>query len=201
MKRNVMALVIGGFVSLMPILSGIAVAQPTDGLPTSPAELTSAQRGRLQQWRSQLDAIVTPAQREQFKAAMQQGTGFQQAVAAMNLTEQQKTQLEQLRQQAGLPKPAQLNLTEEQKTQLQQFRQETRRQMEAIVAPAQREQFQAAMKSGKPFPAAIAAANLSQDQKDQLKQLMQSRRVQLESILSPEQRNQVKAGIRAFLNR
>ena len=86
-----------------------------------------------------------------------------------------------------------LGLTQEQKTKMAQIRQNTRSQIEAILTPQQREQFQAAMQDSRPNKRqAFAALNLTPEQKAQMRQIRQSAKSQFEAVLTPEQRQQLQ---------
>lgn len=60
------------------------------------AQLTTLRR----ETRTQLEAVIQPEQRQQFKTTWQQGNSFRQAVAAMNLTTEQKQQVRSIVQSA-----------------------------------------------------------------------------------------------------
>lgn len=66
--------------------------------------LTADQEAQLsairRETRTQLEAVVQPEQRQQFKTTLQQGGSFRQAVNAMNLTPDQKQQLKSIFQSA-----------------------------------------------------------------------------------------------------
>lgn len=136
---------------LMPILaSAIALtvtttplavkAEPAlSQLPTQTQEpvrvqrlqLTPEQKAKIAEirrnTRSQIEALLTPQQKEQLKAAMQQSRQERrQAFAALNLTPEQKTQMRQIRQSAKSQYEA--VLTPEQLQQMQQNRQFHRQQ-------------------------------------------------------------------------
>ncbi|MDB9373461.1 P pilus assembly/Cpx signaling pathway, periplasmic inhibitor/zinc-resistance associated protein [Nodularia sphaerocarpa] len=87
--------------------------------------LTEAQKAQMQtiksNTRSQIEAILTPEQKVTLAAAKQAGQG-----------------------QGGQGKKgwANLNLTEEQKTQMRQIRESSKEQMQAVLTPEQRQQMQ-----------------------------------------------------------
>ncbi|NJP10618.1 MAG: hypothetical protein HC866_15030 [Leptolyngbyaceae cyanobacterium RU_5_1] len=89
---------------IAPLVTPIAVkAAPLGDLPVlSGIELTQQQEDQLaqarRQVRSQLEAIVSPEQRNQFKAALEQRDGLRDAIAAMNLSPEQKAQIRQVLQ-------------------------------------------------------------------------------------------------------
>ena len=88
-------------------------------------ELTQEQKDKIasirSSTRSQIEAILTPEQREKLKAAMQDRQPRRQAFASLNLTPEQKTQMRQIRQSAKSQFEA--VLTPEQRQKLQQNRQ------------------------------------------------------------------------------
>lgn len=67
-------------------------------------DLTADQEAQLstirRETRTQLEAVVQPEQRQQFKTMLQQGGSFRQAVNAMNLTPDQKQQVRSIFQSA-----------------------------------------------------------------------------------------------------
>lgn len=126
---------------LMPILAGmLAIAVVTTPLAVKAGpnyqgkraalELTQQQRTQMEQihrnTRSQMEAILTPEQKQQFQAALEQRRGMRGAIAAMNLSPEQQTQLRNIMQSARTQKDA--ILTSEQKQQLQEWRSERRQQ-------------------------------------------------------------------------
>lgn len=88
--------------------------------------LTQEQKAKIseirQNTRSQIEAVLTPQQLEQLKTAMQDSRqSKRQAFSTLNLTQEQKTQMRQIRQSAKSQYEA--VLTPEQRQQLQQSRQ------------------------------------------------------------------------------
>jgi len=81
----------------------------------------------------------------------------------------------------------QLNLTEQQRSQIEAIRQAKRQEMEAVLTPEQRSQLEAARQSGNPR-GAMRNLNLTEAQKTQLRQIRESGRQQMEAVLTPEQR-------------
>ncbi|MDX2211919.1 MAG: Spy/CpxP family protein refolding chaperone [Oculatellaceae cyanobacterium bins.114] len=92
-----------------------------------------------------------------------------------------------------------LNLTPEQQTQLNQIRQNTRSELEALLTEDQRAQFRSTLESGNGFREAIAAMNLSSEQQTQLRAIFQSAREQAATVLTDEQRQQVQELVRSRL--
>ena len=81
----------------------------------------------------------------------------------------------------------QLNLTDAQKTQLQQIKESTRQQMNAVLTPQQQEQKRLA-KEQRQRP----NLNLSADQQSRIQAIRQSSKSQMEAVLTPEQRQQLE---------
>lgn len=92
----------------------------------------------------------------------------------------------------GKPPMANINLTEEQKSQIEQINKDTRTQMENVLTQEQKQQLQSAMKNRKDPRAALANLSLSDAQKTQLQEIMQSAQSQIEAILTEEQREQLQ---------
>jgi periplasmic protein CpxP/Spy len=89
-------------------------------------ELTPDQETQLaalrRDTRSQIQAIVQPNQRQQFKTTWQQGSSFRESVSAMNLTPDQRQQVRSLLQSTR--QQAKAILTESQRQELKQILQE-----------------------------------------------------------------------------
>lgn len=92
----------------------------------------------------------------------------------------------------GMGKMAGINLSAEQRAQMEQIRTETRAQIEGVLTPEQRQQWQAATQNGQRRRGAMAALNLSQAQQTQIRQIMESSRDRATAVLTPEQRQQVE---------
>lgn len=88
-----------------------------------------------------------------------------------------------------------VELTQQQQTQLAQIRSDARTAIEKLLTPQQLEKFKTAMQSPQDRQAAIAAMNLSEDQKTQLQTIVQSAQTRAEAILTPEQRKQIQQNI------
>lgn len=104
-----------------PVLASAPIVEALDQL-----NLTADQEAQLtalrHDTRSQLQAIVQPNQRQQFKTTWQQGQSFQESVAAMNLTPEQRQQIKAIFQSSR--QQAKAVLTEPQRQQLKQLLQE-----------------------------------------------------------------------------
>lgn len=92
-----------------------------------------------------------------------------------------------------------IELTEQQQTQLDELRQQTRAQVEEILTEEQREQFITTLTEEQNLRNAIAALNLTDQQKEQLRPVFQSVRTQMGDILTPEQRQQLRENIRSAI--
>lgn len=126
--RSLMATLAGAIVLISPLVGTIVRAEsaPIQSFPTQEfpvlqgINLTSQQQAQLvqirTQTRSQMQQILSAEQRNQFKSALEQGLGLQQAIAAMNLTPTQQTQVREVLQNSR--KQMSSVLTPEQKQQL-----------------------------------------------------------------------------------
>lgn len=107
------AMAIAGITTSLIIAAHPAMAQAQAPTPTigsteqlsqvlEELNLTPEQQTQMNQirdnTRSQLEVLLTPEQREQFRASFQSGNGFQEAIAAINLSPEQQTQLRSLLQ-------------------------------------------------------------------------------------------------------
>ncbi|MGP1373359.1 MAG: hypothetical protein ACTS3T_11065 [Almyronema sp.] len=94
-----------------------------------------------------------------------------------------------------LPILAELNLTADQQAQLDTLRQDTRSQVEAILTPAQIDQFFSTLQSQQNIRTAIQAADLTDTQKSQLWQVFQSSREAAAAVLTDEQQQQIRTSL------
>jgi hypothetical protein len=83
--------------------------------------------------------------------------------------------------------PSNLNLTAQQQTKLNQLRQTTRAQISTILSSQQIEQLAIALRKERRPMAAIASLNLPWSQRQQLTRILLDARQQAHSILTPEQ--------------
>ncbi len=89
---------------LMPILAASAIF--TLALPLAANacgdknNLTQAQRAQMEQVkdnaRSQVEAVLTPQQQGEFQSAVEDGQKMRSAVASLNLSEEQQTQVNEI---------------------------------------------------------------------------------------------------------
>ncbi|NET38502.1 MAG: P pilus assembly/Cpx signaling pathway, periplasmic inhibitor/zinc-resistance associated protein [Cyanothece sp. SIO1E1] len=92
---------------------------------------------------------------------------------------------------------ATLDLSEDQKDELEAIRTETRSQIEAILTSDQKLAFQAAIAEAQNPQEALQSLDLSAEQKDQLQAIKQSSRQQISSVLTAEQRRQLRQELRS----
>lgn len=90
---------------------------------------------------------------------------------------------------------AELNLTAEQKSQLQQIGQETRSQIESVLTPQQREQLKANLSQRSRTgnrQASTAQLNLSNEQISKIQKIKKSSKEQMQAVLTPEQLEKIR---------
>ncbi|BAZ39959.1 hypothetical protein NIES4101_59160 [Calothrix sp. NIES-4101] len=85
-----------------------------------------------------------------------------------------------------------LGLTDSQKSQLAQIRQNTKAEIDKVLTPEQRQQRQAASQNREGRRNRKAQLNLSDAQKAQIKQIMQSSKAQMDEVLTPEQKQKLE---------
>ena len=85
-----------------------------------------------------------------------------------------------------------LNLTEDQKAQMQQIRESASAQMQEILTPEQLEKLEAAKASGQKKREVFRSLNLTDAQKAEMKKIKESRKAQFEAILTDEQKAQLQ---------
>jgi Spy/CpxP family protein refolding chaperone len=183
--------------------------------------LTPAQQAKMAELRAatrrQIEALLTPEQRQKFSQiqAQRQTTRQDRQGMMMNLTTDQKAQIKairesnqsqlkailtpaqqtQLTQSGGWHKGgmARLNLTPEQQTKFQQLRAAARSQMQAVLTPAQQQQFSARQERRQAMGNTWKSLNLTADQQAKIQTIRQSSDRQLNAILTPEQQAQRKS--------
>jgi hypothetical protein len=105
MKRSFLSLLMGTAVLTTPSLTDLSIEHATaQALPNLPilsgVELSAQQTAQVKQtWATiypQIQAILNPAQRNQFNAELAQGESVRNALMGMNLSLQQKLQLRQI---------------------------------------------------------------------------------------------------------
>jgi Spy/CpxP family protein refolding chaperone len=183
--------------------------------------LTSAQQAKMAELRaatrSQIEAVLTPEQRQKFSqlTAQRQATRQGRKGMMMNLTTDQRARLKAIReanqaqfkailtpaQQAQLPQRGgwrrggmtALNLTPEQQTKFQQLRAAARSQMQAVLTPAQQQQAKARQERRQAMGNTWKSLNLTTDRQAKIQTIRQSSDRQLNAILTPEQQAQRKS--------
>lgn len=123
MKSKLVSLLAGAVLLVTPLTTQLAQAQSAPDLPIlAGVTLTQRQENQLTQIRlrsrQQVEQILTDEQVKQLMAIMQQGGGLRQAIAAINLSADQKAQLKQVFEVTR--KDMANTLTPEQKQQLKQ---------------------------------------------------------------------------------
>jgi LTXXQ motif family protein len=96
-----------------------------------------------------------------------------------------------------VPLPSTLNLTAQQQTQIDQLRQKTRAQVATILSEQQTKQLVLALRQERKPLVAIASLNLPWFQKQQLTRILLDARQQALSILTPKQAQQLRNTLRA----
>ncbi|MGQ4649670.1 hypothetical protein [Lyngbya aestuarii] len=94
--------------------------------------------------------------------------------------------------QGGPGKFSNLNLTSEQQTQLDQIRENADSQIETILSPEQAQQFQNIREQRQQGRRAMKALNLTEEQRNQMREVHQSARKQMEEVLTEEQLQQLR---------
>lgn len=87
------------------------------------------------------------------------------------------------------PNRPRFELTREQQLQLEQIQNQTLRQMDTVLTPEQRGQFNAGRQNGQGLG---AIQELSENQRTQLRTIMQRANSQVEQLLTPEQIQQIQ---------
>ena len=84
-----------------------------------------------------------------------------------------------------------LDLTEEQKTKIQTVRDKYRPQMDAILTSEQKNQLKAEIETGKKREDVIKSLGLSSEQQGKMQELMKSQRGEISSILTLQQKQKL----------
>jgi periplasmic protein CpxP/Spy len=119
-------------------------------------------------------------------------TGF----AATNRTDSQGQLVAQTptegQRQGKKDRFAALNLSQSQKDQIAAIRKDSHEQMKGIISQAQRDQYKAAIASGKSRKEAKAAMNITPDQKARMKALKTASKAKIKAVLTDAQRQQLQ---------
>jgi Spy/CpxP family protein refolding chaperone len=89
-----------------------------------------------------------------------------------------------------------LNLSDAQKQQMQQLRQETRAQIEAVLTPEQKAQLQTLKEQGQNQRQrrrdVLSSLNLTPEQQERIRAIRQEAKQKMDAILTPEQKQQLE---------
>ncbi|WP_414619525.1 Spy/CpxP family protein refolding chaperone [Calothrix sp. CCY 0018] len=85
-----------------------------------------------------------------------------------------------------------LNFTEDQKAQMQQIKESTRAEMQQILTPEQLQKLEAAKASGENKRGVWQSLDLTDAQKAEMKKVRESKKAQFEAILTDEQKAQMQ---------
>ncbi|WP_052754501.1 hypothetical protein [Calothrix sp. 336/3] len=120
-KNLLLTVACGTSLLLTPLMGNPANAQSKIQIPMG-VEFTPQQEAQFTQirlqTRNQIQNILTEQQREEFKAAIARGEGVRKAIANLNLSPEQKTQLQELFK--SVHTQVANTLTPEQKQQIRQ---------------------------------------------------------------------------------
>jgi periplasmic protein CpxP/Spy len=189
------------------------------GRNLSNLNLTAEQKTKMAQLRAatktQIDAVLTPAQRQQREQITAQRQANRQGENGLNLTADQQAKLKAIRdankaQFKAILTPAQqaqiaqgggwkrggidkLNLTAEQKTKMEQLRASARSQMDAILTPAQQQQANARRERRQSMVDSWKSLNLTAEQKAKIGTIRESSQQQFNAILTPEQQTKLRS--------
>lgn len=185
------------------------------GHPLEQLTLTEAQSTQVEairtETRSQMEAVLTPEQRQTLAASNSPREGFR----ALDLSDDQRSEIrtlressreqinailtdEQRQQLAELPGQGgdrggrgqhleALNLTEAQSTQIEAIRSDARSQMEAVLTAEQR----ATLGEGEPDRRAWKSLDLTDEQREQMRAIHEASHEQISAVLTEEQRQQL----------
>jgi periplasmic protein CpxP/Spy len=87
-----------------------------------------------------------------------------------------------------------LDLTTEQKTKMQQLRESTRTQIEGVLNPEQRQKFQQISNQRQSNKSTWQGLNLTAEQKTQIQSIRKANREQFQALLTPAQKTQIQQG-------
>ncbi len=90
------------------------------------------------------------------------------------------------------PQRTQLNLTQEQKDKIVQIRQQTRTKIQAVLTSTQRDILKAAIENGQNSREIEQSLNLTEAQKAKIGEIIQSSQQQMFAILTPEQQQLIQ---------
>lgn len=85
-----------------------------------------------------------------------------------------------------------LNLTEQQRQQMRQIREETRAQIEAVLTPEQRAKLEAAREQRQNPREVMASLNLTEQQRAQMRTIREESKRKMDAVLTEQQRQQLE---------
>ncbi len=88
-----------------------------------------------------------------------------------------------------------VQLTQQQKDQLDQIRSNTSAQIQKILTPEQQNRYKVALQAGQGRQTAVAAMKLTDAQKTQLRQVVESARSQASAVFTSQQRQQIQQNL------
>ena len=87
---------------------------------------------------------------------------------------------------------SELNLTPQQQTQIEQIRENAKSQMQNLLTAEQQQLFETLREQGRKKGQGMRQMNLSAEQREQMRSLRQSTREQVRNVLTPEQQDQLR---------
>jgi len=90
------------------------------------------------------------------------------------------------------PALAEVQLTPSQQTELEALREETLSQLAILLSPAQQAQLEGAVSQGDSLKSAVRSLDLSFKKKRQMRGILQDMRSEIDKILTPEQKQQLQ---------
>ena len=163
------------------VANSAAEAQRNEA-PLAELNLTEAQQAEIQTIRdvirSQVEGVLTDAQRQQLAATLQSGEGgLRGAMRSLDLSDEQRQQLRAIHDASQ--DAVQAVLTSEQQQQVEQMRQERQANGRSRMN------------------ATFEQLDLTEDQQAQMATIRSNARSQIEAILTDEQRQQAEAALQA----
>lgn len=92
---------------------------------------------------------------------------------------------------------SELNLTPQQQAEIEQIQENAKSQMQNLLTPEQRQQFETLRQQGRQKGKGLRQMNLSAEQREQMRSLRQSSREQIRNVLTPEQQDQLRQKMEA----
>lgn len=93
------------------------------------------------------------------------------------------------------PALAEVQLTPSQQTQLETLKKQTQSQLDNLLTPSQQTQFKNALSQSNDIRSAVQSLNLPLKQRRQMRNIFQTMRAQLDTILTAEQKQQIQESL------